>query len=132
MASQCRSTRNRTGAASTPWMYTTTILYSVSLVGAPRIELEPHAPKACILPLYYAPPPPRLRHKKPLRPSRFGVPRIELGSHAPEACILPLYYTPVRPARIELAPRPWQGRILPLNNGRVFEMIAYFMEKIEF
>ena len=49
-----RSIRNRTGTASTPWMYTTTILYS-AIVGAPRIELEPHAPKACILPLYYAP-----------------------------------------------------------------------------
>ena len=24
-------------------------------VGAPRIELGPHAPEACILPLYYAP-----------------------------------------------------------------------------
>ena len=26
-----------------------------NFVGAPRIELGPHAPKACILPLYYAP-----------------------------------------------------------------------------
>ncbi len=26
----------------------------------------------------------------------------------------------MRPARIELASRPWQGRILPLNHGRAF------------
>ena len=30
------------------------------LVGAPRIELGPHAPEACILPLYYAPIPKRV------------------------------------------------------------------------
>ena len=40
------------------YRYTTARLYSpfTFSIGAPRIELEPYAPKAYILPLYYAPP----------------------------------------------------------------------------
>ncbi|KKW01309.1 MAG: hypothetical protein UY36_C0025G0005, partial [Parcubacteria group bacterium GW2011_GWA1_49_11] len=47
----------------------------------------------------------------------------------PEACILPLYYSPVRPAVIETAHRPWQGRVLPLNHGRNAEDDNVLKEK---
>ena len=38
----------------------------------------------------------------------------------------PANKTDVRPARIELASRPWQGRVLPLNHGRLFYLFINF------
>ncbi len=54
-----------------------------SFVGAPRIELGLPAPKAGVLPVYYAP-----------DFSGVGLPGIEPGLHPPHGCVLPVYYSP--------------------------------------
>src|SRR3989338_10377403 len=34
-------------------------------------------------------------------------------------------FVSLRPAVIETAPRPWQGRVLPLNHGRAIVLILF-------
>lgn len=71
------------------------------LVGALGIEPSLPAPKAGVLPVYYAPvsnwcgggpglsaPPPAI--------ALVGMPRIELGLPAPKADVLPVYYSPCK------------------------------------
>ena len=62
------------------------------LVGAPRIELGPHAPEACILPLYYAP---TLQAEAPIG-VRFGVDLrgVEPRLRPCHGRVIPLYYRP--------------------------------------